>query len=218
MSRRSSSQYGSSGGLPGWLVFVVAVAVGLGGYYLWTGVRDYIRAGGLGIVEATQRADIIASATQARAVVFTAAAPVVTLFPSPTTVPPCQDFEVAAPVAIIRDRPSTNGAIVEQLPQGSVVCVIGRAGGDPESEWYMLDSNPRTRRLDEAFMREDVILPLNPTFTPSRTVTRPPTVTPIPTTPSPISPTPSATLTVTPSVTPTNTLPPVLILPPSPTP
>jgi len=218
MSRGSIHRHKSSGGLPGWLVFLIAIAVGLGGYYVWTGLQTYIRAGGLGITEATQRADLIASATQARAIVFTAAAPVVTPFPSPTAVPPCQDFEIAAPVAIIRDRPSTNGAILEQARQGTVVCVIGRAGGDPDSEWYLLDYNPRTRRLDEAFMREDVILPLNPTLTPSQTVTFPPTVTDIPTTPAPISPTPSATATSTASITPTNTLPPVLILPPTPTP
>jgi hypothetical protein len=200
------------------LVFLIAVATGLGGYYLWTGVQDYLRAGGLGIVEATQRAELIASATQARVVIITAAAPVVTLFPTPTDVPPCQDFEVAAPVAIIRDRPSVNGAILDQVPQGTVICVIGRAGDDPDNEWFLLDFNRRTRRLDAAYMREDVILPLNPTLTPSRTVTRPPTVTAIPTTPSPFSPTPSLTPTLINSPTPTFTLPPVLVLPPSPTP
>lgn len=218
MSRGSINRYRRNGGLPGWVVFLIAVATGLGGYYIWLGVQDYVRAGGLGIVEATQRADIIASATQARAVTITAIAPIITQFPTPTAVPPCQDFEVAAPVAIIRDRPSTNGAILEQVPQGTVVCVIGRVDDNPENEWYVLDYNPRTRRLDEAFMREDVIVPLNPTPTPSNTVTRPPTVTPLPTTPSPFTMTPSATLTPVASATQTNTLPPVLVIPPSPTP
>lgn len=206
-------RYRSSGGLPGWLVFLIAVAVGLGGYYLWLGLRDYIQAGGLGIIEATQRADLIASATQERAVVFTAAAPVITPVPSPTAVPPCQDFEVAATVAIIRDSPTTNAAILDQVPAGTVVCVIGRANDDPNSEWFLLDFNPRTRRLDAAYMREDVILPLNPTPTPSRTVTRPPTVTPVPTTPSPFTSTPSPTPSPTPTITPSPTLPPVLVMP-----
>lgn len=218
MSRGSINRYRPSGGLPGWLVFLIAVAIGLGGYYVWIGLQDYLRAGGLGIVEATERAQIIASVTQARVVTITAGAPIVTLFPTPTDVPPCQDFEVAAPVAIIRDRPTTNAAIVEQIPQGTVVCVIGRANNDPESEWFVLDYNPRTRRLDEAFMREDVILPLNPTPTPSNTVTRPPTVTPVPTTPSPFTQTPSITPSPTATYTQTPTLPPVLVLPPSPTP
>jgi hypothetical protein len=209
-------RYRSSDGLPGWVVFLVAVAIGLGGYYVWLGVQDYIRAGGLGITEATQRAELIASATQQRAATFTAIAPSVmgTLPPTPTAVPPCQDFRVTAGVAIVRDRPTTAAGIVSQLPAGTVVCVIGRASAD--DQWYLIDTNPRTRRLDEGYMRQDVIEPVNPTPTPSRTVTRPPTVTPLPTTPAPPTETPTASLTPSapPSVTPspTHTLPPVLVI------
>ncbi|MCU0475773.1 MAG: SH3 domain-containing protein [Anaerolineae bacterium] len=187
MSRGSITRYGSSGGLPGWLIFLIAVAIGLGAYYTWLGVQDYVRAGGLGVTEATQRADLIASATQERAATFTAVAPaLITLAVTPTPVPPCQDFAVAVTVGIVRDRPSTNAAILEQLPQGTTVCVIARIGED--GEWYELDINPRTRRLDAGYMRQDLVEALNPTPTPSRTVTRPPTVTPVPFTPTPPAP------------------------------
>ena len=47
MSYRRGSGYGSGGGLPPWLVFIVAIALVFGTYYVWTGLRDFIRSGGL---------------------------------------------------------------------------------------------------------------------------------------------------------------------------
>jgi len=180
-------------GLPPWLVFMLAVAVVFGAYYVWTGVQGFLRAGGLGIVEATQRAELIASATVARAATITEAAPEITLRPSPTPLPPCQDFAVVPRVAIVRERPSTASAIVEQIPLGTIVCVLSREP-EPNEDWYLLDVEPRTRRLDAGYMRFDLIEPVNPTPTPSNTVPPPPTVTPLPASPSPrpsITPTPS---------------------------
>jgi hypothetical protein len=120
--------------------------------------------------------------------------------------------------AIVRERPNTNAPLVTAWPEGTQVCVIGRA---PENEeWYIVDGNPETRRVEFAYMHEDIIHALNPTLTPSKTFTPPPTVTPLPTsaatrtaTPLPtatIDPdatdTPTATRTDTPTITPTPTL------------
>ena len=38
-----------------------------------------------------------------------------TLLPSITPVPPCQDFEVRVPIAIVRSEPSTSSRIVAGL-------------------------------------------------------------------------------------------------------
>lgn len=193
----------SGGGLPPWLVFITAIALVFGAYYLWTGIRDFIRAGGLGVIEATQRAEIIASATLNRAATITQAAPEITIRPSPTPLPPCQDFAVVPTVAIIRERPSTASAIVEQIPLGTIVCVLSREPA-PNDDWYLIDVQPRTRRLDAGYMRDDLIEAVNPTPTPSKTVPPPPTVTPLPVTP-----------TSRPSLTPTPTTPREGLIPPT---
>lgn len=203
MGYRRRSGYGGGGGLPAWLVFLIAVAVVFGGYYVWTGVRDFIRAGGMGVVEATQRAGLIASATLNRVATITQAAPQITLRPSPTPLPPCVDFEVIPGVAIIRERPSTASAIVDQIPLGTIVCVLGREPA-PNDDWYLIDTQPRTRRLDAGYMRADLIRAVNPTLTPSRTVPPPPTVTPLPATNTP-TPTETPAATDTPTVTATRT-------------
>lgn len=183
MSYRRGSSYRPGGGFPAWLVFLLAVALVFGAYYVWMGINDFIRAGGLGVIEATQRAEIIASATLNRAATITRAAPEITIRPSPTPLPPCQDFAVAFNVAIVRERPSVNSAIVQQIPIGTIVCVLSREP-EPNQDWYLIDVQPRTRRLDAGYMREELIEAVNPTLTPSRTIPPPPTVTPLPATPT----------------------------------
>lgn len=192
-------------GLPPWLIFVVAVAVILGGYYLWEGLRSYLRAGGLGIIEATQRAQIEATATADRLL----ALPQPTFRPSLTPMPECKTFVVSVPSAIVRERASVNAPIVTSWSEGTRVCVIDRAPND--AEWYIVDGNPQTRRIEFAYMHESVIRALSPTATPSRTATPLATVTPLPTlTPSrTLTPAPTATIdpraTATPSLTPSST-------------
>lgn len=193
-------------GTPAWLVFVVAVAVVFGAYYLWVGVQNYLRTGGLGVVEATRQAELVVTATAARV----RAVPTRTPVPTGTPIPPCQAFVVSVPSAIVRDQPTTRGAIVTSLTAGQTVCVLERSGS---GEWYVIDQNPRTRRVELAYMHESVIRAVNPTPTPSRTPTPLPTVTPLPTLTPTLSPTPrptdtpdpNATATPTPSATPTPT-------------
>ncbi|MBZ0301930.1 MAG: hypothetical protein K8J31_19435 [Anaerolineae bacterium] len=196
---------------PAWLVFLIAVAVIFGAYYVWQGFRSYLQTGGLGIAEATERAEIIATAT-ANSVQNL---PAVTQrsVPTFTPIPACKEFVVSVPSAIVRESASTSAPIVTSWSQGTRVCMIDRAPGN--TEWYLVDGNPQTRRIEFAYMHESVIEAVEPTLTPSRTPTPLSTVTPVPTltpsrTPTPqptatINPRSTATPSLTPSRTPTDT-------------
>jgi hypothetical protein len=198
-------------GPPAVLVFLLAGALVFGIYYMWQGIQTFLRTGGLGVVEATARAQEVSTAT---AQLVTRIAPVpATLLPTATEVPPCQDFRVSVPAGIVREGP--------QFRENEIVCVLGKDAG---SEWYTIDLNPSTRRIEPAYMHETIIEAVNPTPTPSitptpsNTVSPPPTVTLVPTgrptatsTPIPTAtrnprdtntPFPTATQTPTPSDTP----------------
>lgn len=206
MSRRGRD------GPPPWLIFLVGIALVFGGYYLWLGAQNFLRTGGKGVVEATERAVIVSTAT--------AESFIPTRLPTspftPTPVPECQQFVVNVPNARVRQSPSENSATVDSLFQNQEVCVLGRAA--PDSEWYVIDQNPSTRRLELAYMHESVLEAVNPTLTPSRTSTPLPTVTATPsptltpvtptTTPRPTdTPNPATPDTLTPSLTPSSTPP-----------
>ena len=92
---------GRTSGPPAWLVFLVAIALVFGAYYLWTGLSSYLRTGGLGVVEATERAEIVASATAEE---FFFSNPTLTAPPSLTPIPECQTFQVTAASAIVPPR------------------------------------------------------------------------------------------------------------------
>ncbi len=211
-------------GLPAWLVFLIGTAIVFSGYYLWQGAQNFIRTGGLGVAEATQRALIIASATQQEALATPRATrdsstPAGGLPSTSTPMPDCQEFTVIVPNAIVRELPSTGAAIIDGLPEGTGVCVLGR---DPGSEWYTVDGNPDTRRRELAYMHETVIEAVFPTLTPTATMTPSLTFTPAPTqtiTPTEtIEPTetldPNTTPTRRPTRTPTPTPEPTSTLPP----
>jgi hypothetical protein len=172
------------GGLPPLLVFLIGAALVFGLYYLLQGVQTFIRTGGLGVVEATRQAEIVASATQQRATRIIAQ---ITAQPTATPLPTCTDFRVIVPSAVVRSAPSPSAGVVRGFAQGEIVCVLWR---EPGSEWYTIDRDRSTRRRELAYMHESVIAPVNPTPTP------PPTVTPLPTL------TPSITPSELPSATP----------------
>jgi hypothetical protein len=194
----------SSGSPPGWFVLLVAAALVFGLYYLWMGMQNFFITGGLGVVETTERAVIVNTATAERFARSGIGAVDSTPVPTRTPIPACQDFIVIVPNAIIREEPSTQGAILTQLGEGEPVCVLGRVS--EESEWYIIDQEPNRRRLEPAYMHETVIRAVNPTATPSRTPTALPTgsVTPLP------------TVTDLPTATPT--APPASFVPPTITP
>lgn len=159
---------------PSLLAFIVAVAFVFGGYYLFQGVQSFVRTGGLGVDEATQRAGIANTATAQRVTRF-APQSAMTLRPTATPLPECQNFRVNVPAGIVREAPSAGATVVTQLTQGTIVCVLGR---ETNSEWYTLDLNANTRRIDLAYMHETVIEAENPTPTLTRTLV--PSATPMP--------------------------------------
>ena len=167
--------YGQRRGPPSWFVILLGIAIVFGVYYMWLGIRNFMSSG-LTVVESTRQAIEQVTATAERVVELETYAP--TPLPSRTPVPPCQDFAVTVASAIVRSQPTTSSAIVESLSEGETVCVIAR---HPGSDWYVVDRNSLTRRLETAYMHQNIIRPLNPTPTPSRTFTPAPTVTDPPT-------------------------------------
>jgi len=164
------------------------------------GTANFMRTGGLGVVEATERAQIVSSATAVR-VTRMATQEAVQARPSATPLPECQDFRVIVPNAIVRETPASNGAILTGYTEGTIVCVLARETG---TEWYAIDQNPDTRRAELAYMHESVIEAVNPTPTPSITPTPSNTFTPLPTVTN--TPLPSATSTPRPNPTATRDL------------
>jgi hypothetical protein len=193
--------------LPPWLIFLIAIALVFGLYYLWLGTRDFLSTGGLGAEQATQQAVVQATSTERARPTDDPNAPVFGITPNPTQteLPPCTEFVVIVDRGVVRGQPTTRGNIVSQLVRGDTVCVVGQV---ENSDWYIIDTNPLTRRLDEAYMRNDVIEAAQPTATPSNTLTPAPSVTAMP------SFTPSAT----PTITRTPTLDPNITRTPRPTP
>jgi hypothetical protein len=183
--------------LPPWLIFLIAIALVFGLYYLWLGTRDFLSTGGLGIEQATQQAVAQATSTERARPTRDANAPVFGITPNPTAteLPPCTEFIVIVDSGIVRGQPTTRGNIVAQLARGDTVCVVGEVEA---SDWYIIDTNPLTRRLDEAYMRNDVIEASNPTPTPSETLTPAPSVTAAPT----LTPSNTPTITDTPTLDP----------------
>ena len=105
---------------PTWLIILVAVAIVFAGWYLWQGVQNYLRSGGLGVREVTQQARQDASATVVREMTRQ-----VVLAPPPTRTPwpECQPFVVVVEEAIVRSSPSFDAGIVRALFDGDEVCV-----------------------------------------------------------------------------------------------
>ncbi|MEM6285030.1 MAG: SH3 domain-containing protein [Chloroflexota bacterium] len=192
-------------GLPAWLIFLLSVAFVLGGYYLWLGLQTYLATGGLGVEAATDQAAVVATTASVRRA--TEAEPTRTLFPTFTPIPACEDWIVSVPTANIRNAPSVESAVVGSAVGGRIMCVIERVG---DTDWYLIDLNTDTRRIEEAYMRNDTIESLAPTPTPTISPTPLPTVTPI-------TPTVTNTPLPTPTIDPDATLPPTATVTPLPT-
>lgn len=206
----------NQGGPPGWFVFLIGIAFVFGIYYLYTGALTFFETGGRSVLGAADQAQLNLTATMERRLDMSLELP--TRRPTSTPVPDCQVFVVVVPSAIVRALPSTGAPIVQTHREGEEICVIEREAG---TDWYLIDSIPATRRIDAAYMRDDLIRPRFPTPTPSNTLPPPPTITSTPTptvTPTPTitltpeaSATPDANATPTPTVTPSPTLTPPVI-------
>lgn len=180
--------YGRRAGPPSWFVILLGIAIVFGLYYLWIGLRSFMSSG-LTVVESTRQAIERTTATAVRIVELQYLAP--TPLPTYTPVPDCQEFVVIVRSAIVRSSPSTDSRIVEAIKEGETVCVIAK---QPNSEWYVLDKNTLTRRLEPVYMHEDIIRALYPTDTPTHTPTATPSATPT------ASFTPSDTSTASPTL------------------
>lgn len=193
--------YRRNQGPPTWFVMLIGIALVFGAYYLWIGFQSYMESGGQSAAIATQQMIVNATATQERRDVLEAALP--TSRPTATPRPECQDFVVTVASAIMRGAPSTSAVFIDNIPEGTIVCVIARETG---TDWYLIDREPITRRIEAAYMRNDVIEPVAPTPTPSETSLPPPTIT------TTFTSTPTITQTPDPNITPT-TAPSVTPLP-----
>jgi hypothetical protein len=208
LNRRPASR-GGNDGPPAWLIFLVGMALVFGAYYVWIGFQNFVRSGGQGIVESTQQAEIVSTATAE----IVRQNLQITLRPTNTPVPACQEFIVVVASARVRELPDERAATIDAYNENEVVCVLERAA--PDSEWFTIDQDTSTRRLELAYMHESVIEAVNPTPTPTRTPTPLPTITATPApsrTPTlPPAPTatrdPRATDTLTPTITPSPTPP-----------
>ena len=195
-------------GPPAWFVFLLGTAFVFGLYYLYMGARDFFQNTSTSISISTQEASVAATSTSVR--IEEIQSRLLSAGPTSTPQPECQEFVVSVVSAVVRAEASTNSAFVENLSQGVTVCVISR---EANSEWYLIDRNPVTRRIEPAYMREDVINPVNPTPTPTRTVTPPPTITATYTPTLTITPSPEPTRpssTPDPNATPTATMTPTI--------
>ena len=178
-------RYGGRSGPPSWFVILLGIAIVFGLYYLWAGLRNFMSTG-VTVVESTQQAIERHTATAVRIQEIAVNAP--TPLPTFTPIPPCQDFAVSVREAIVREAPDTGSRIRGALKEGATVCVIAAL---PNTEWYLIDDNPLTRRIDKVYMHRDIIFALHPTPTPTITPTATATAT--------------ATLTFTPRARPTDT-------------
>ncbi len=177
---------------PTLLVLLIAAALVFGFFYVMQGLQTFMQTGGLGIDESTQRAVIIRSATAENQ--FVPGQVAFTPRPTSTPLPDCQDFRVSVPAGIVRAAPALSAEVITQHAQGTIICVIAR---DPNSEFYTIDANPNTRRLDLAYMHETILQAINPTPSVAPTLTASNTVSPAP------------TVTITPSIIPTDTTTPL---------
>ncbi len=156
---------------PTWLVFMVGVAVVFGVYYAWNGITQFLS--GVPVLDPTARAILDVTATVAVATQQIENMP--TRRPSATPLPECIPFVVSVANAFVREQAGIQFDAIEQFSRDTEVCVLERAATD--AAWYLIDRDIRTRRIEPAYMSEDVIRPLNPTPTPSSTLLPAPTVT-----------------------------------------
>ena len=163
--------YDGRSGPPSWFVILLGIAIVFGLYYLWFGLRNFMSTG-VTVVESTQQSIERHTATAARVQEIAINAP--SPLPTFTPIPPCQDFAVRVREAIIRQEPSTSSRIVGALKKDETVCVIAAL---PDLDWYLIDDNPLTRRIDKVYMHRDIVYALYPTDTPTDTSTPMPTAT-----------------------------------------
>ncbi len=168
MYPRRQPGYGNSrhGGPPTILLLLVVGALVFGAFFLLQGLRNFTASGGQDSAQATQES--AASLTEIAAVDADRFA-TQTARPTPTPIPPCQDFTIRAPMANLRAAPNIDAEALDRLPEGTEICVIQPAA--PGEEWHLIDRNPNTRRVEPGYMHISVLRALRPTPRPTASAT-----------------------------------------------
>ncbi len=175
------------GGPPSWFIALIGIALVFGGFRLWTGVQEFFQTGGL--LRPTASAIALETSAAADGSSGNLQSPLMTRYPTNTPQPTCQDYTVrpGAGVINVRRQPSTVAAVEETLTEGDPVCVL-----EVQGEWFYIDRDVNTRRIEDGYIFEGLLRASNPTPTPSNT----------PPAPATITLTPTATATKTPTRTP----------------
>lgn len=180
-------------GPPGWFIMLVAMALVFGGFRLLMGVQSFIADGRVLQPQASAVA-VETSAPMSNSGV--PARPLSTRFPTMTPQPECQEYVVrpGAGVINVRRQPSTSAVVEETLAEGTSVCML-----EVQGEWYFVDRDIRTRRIEPGYIFEGLLRSANPTATATVTQMAPATITLTPSN----TPTRTPTATRTPTRTPT---------------
>ncbi|GAB1420595.1 hypothetical protein MASR2M15_07020 [Anaerolineales bacterium] len=165
-------------GPPAWFIFLLGTAFVFGVYFLWNRAADFVSGGALDFLSPTPTLTVTVSnidtlLSDPFSEIVSPVEGTLAFTPSPR----CLDFEVIVDSAIVRQSPVLGAGIVTSFARGEVVCILEH---DAERGWYHIDVNARTRRIEDGYMFEDLLLAINPTPTPTITPTMPPTVTLIP--------------------------------------
>jgi hypothetical protein len=181
----------NGGGPPAWIVFLAGVALIFGVYYVWLGVRDFL-ANGINPAIPTQHVEQDLTAVFEEAVNQSG---LPTARPTLTPLPSCQRYTVRVEEVNVRTGPNVESDFIEKRLLGSEICVLGFQG---DTNWFLIDMDTATRRIEPGYIRSDLLEAANPSPTPAPSTTALPTIT---LTPS-HTPTDTPTATFTPSRTP----------------
>lgn len=149
---------------PTWFIMLIGVAFVFGGFRLWQEVQFFFREGQFFLPTATLNSRI--TPTPAPNLI------IATRFPSPTPLPECQEYIVTADSVNVRAQPSTIAQVLEIIAKDTVVCVLAKEG-----EWFFVDRDKRTRRLEAGYIYEPLLRSAIPTPTTTPTVRPAPTIT-----------------------------------------
>lgn len=166
---------------PTWFVMLIGIALVFGGFRIWQELQNFFRGGGVPNAVATRQVRVTATRSPADIVA--------TRFPTMTDLPPCEMYLVDADSINVRSQPTVLATSLELLSRDTAVCVIAR-----DSEWFLIDRDTRTRRLEAGYIFAALLRSANPTptrtpsprpmatitltFTPTATTTPSPTRTP----------------------------------------
>ncbi|NDJ76588.1 MAG: hypothetical protein GYB65_10050 [Chloroflexi bacterium] len=198
-----------SGPSPVMVVLVGAFLV-FGGYFVWSGLLDFLDDQGNITAQATREAFSTSTAQSSTST------PTLFAYVTHTPLPPCMEFTVSVNNAKLRECPQLDNIECphrEIVPYGTELCIYDFVPGS--DEWYIVELNPGGAFRDIVYVNIEVVEAIDPTPTPSSTSTPLPTISPTPSaTPGPTNipspsdtPDPASPPTPTPTPAPSSTAP-----------